>query len=274
MARQCQPLFDARDLSVNRGRVAVLNDVSLQLSAGETVGLLGLNGAGKSTLLQVLAGSLQPQRGKLYINSQPVAELPFRGKQLVGYAPHIAPLYPDFTVRQMLQFAARLRRVPRSSVRQRVSEAIERCDLTDYTKRIIGNLSHGIQQRINIAQAIVHKPAVVLLDEPMNGLDPAQMQRLQSLLAETNKEHAVLYSSHQLADVASCCNRAIVLHKGAVVHHCKLNSTATASVENLPHDDPAEPTLNPTQPASTGYGGLQAIFAGLGAEPAATGSSS
>lgn len=210
-----QCLLNATGVKVRYGTSPALDDIDLALSAGDTLGLLGLNGAGKSTLLRVLAGVQAPCEGTITIGGMDLHKDPVNARQALGYAPDKPPIYPEFTVKEFLHFAARIRRVAAKDITRSADEVIEKCGLGNVSKRIIGNLSHGYQQRVNLAQALVHQPGVLILDEPTNGLDPAQLLEMRELINDIHDQQATLFSSHLLNEVQATCNRAIVVNNGS-----------------------------------------------------------
>lgn len=203
-------------------RVAV-HDLTLTLRRGEVLGLLGLNGAGKSTALQMLTGVLAPDMGRVTLGGFDLARDPKRAKRVLGYLPEVPPLYPEARVDEYLDFCAALHRVPAALRAEFVAAAKARCGLTTVGPRLIRNLSKGYQQRVGIAQAIVHDPAVLILDEPTSGLDPAQMHEMRELIRTLGTERAVLLSTHLLAEAASICSRVVILHHGRMVYDAMLN---------------------------------------------------
>lgn len=188
--------------------------VSFTVERGEVVGLLGLNGAGKSTTLQAIAGVLAPSAGAIRIDGHSLAGEPRRAKASLGFLPERPPLYPELTVDEYLRFAARLRGLPGARVGAAVDAAKARCGLTAVGRRLIQQLSKGYQQRVGLAQAIVHDPPLILLDEPSSGLDPAQAQEIRGLIAGLGEAHGVIFSSHLLDEVQRVCRRVEVLHEG------------------------------------------------------------
>jgi len=203
---------DANRLLAGRRVVANLN---LTLDRGSVLGLLGVNGAGKSTTLCMIAGVLAPSSGQILIGGSDVREEPRVARRL-GYLPETAPLYPELRVGEYLNFCARLRGLRRAKVTQAVSGVIERCGLGDVRARLLGNLSKGFQQRAGIAQALVHAPELIVLDEPASGLDPLQAVQIRALVHELGREHAVILSTHLLPDVQACCERVAILHQGTL----------------------------------------------------------
>ena len=208
-------LLQATDITVCYGKQTAIKSVDLELAAGDTLGLLGLNGAGKSSLLRVLAGVAAPKSGTLVVNGHDMHSDPLAARRCIGYAPDKPPLYPQFTVREFLRFAAGLRNIKKQEIGRATDDAIDKCGLNAVAGRIIGNLSHGYQQRINIAQALIHNPGVLILDEPANGLDPAQLQEIRTLIQQIHQHHATVFSSHLLGEVQQVCNRVAVINDGS-----------------------------------------------------------
>lgn len=198
------------------GKMAV-SALSLRLRRGEVLGLLGPNGAGKSTTLQMLAGILAPQSGGVEICGASLARQPRLAKRNLGYLPDIPPLYPELRVDEYLHFAARLRGLAGKAAALAVPRVKQRCGLADMGGKLIGHLSKGYQQRVGIAQAIVHEPPVVILDEPTNALDPLQIREVRELVRSLAQHHSVLFSSHTLAEVEAVCDRVVILHQGRLV---------------------------------------------------------
>ncbi|MGD9601660.1 MAG: ABC transporter ATP-binding protein [Gammaproteobacteria bacterium] len=213
-----EPLLIAQHLARRYGARVAVEDVTLRLERGEVLGLLGLNGAGKSTTLRMLAGVLAPHRGTVTLHGCDLARAPLAAKRHLGYLPEIPPLFPDATVDEYLAFCARLHAVPAARVAASVARARARCHLQDVGTRVIRNLSKGFQQRVGIAQAIVHEPAVLILDEPTVGLDPAQIREVRELVRALRDEHAVLLSTHLLNEAESTCSRVAILHEGRIVY--------------------------------------------------------
>jgi ABC-2 type transport system ATP-binding protein len=198
------------------GREAVSN-VSFDLKQGEVLGFLGPNGAGKSTTMKMLTGNLAPSAGSVKICGIDMIENPKEAKALIGYLPEMRPLYKEFTVDEYLSIAARLHRVSGKHIRKAVETAKERCGLTHMSKRLIENLSNGYQQRVGIAQAIIHNPMVVILDEPTVGLDPIQIRDIRALIREIGGERSVILSTHILPEVEMVCDHVQIIDKGKLV---------------------------------------------------------
>lgn len=199
------------------GGLAALRGVSFEVGGGEILGLLGPNGAGKSTTMDIICGVLAPSAGRVSVAGFDVAARPLQAKRHIGYLPEHPPLRMELTVDEYLRFCARLRRVEPRRVGAAVAEARGRCGLDEHRRRLIGNLSKGFQQRVGIAQAIVHQPAVVILDEPTVGLDPLQMREIRALIGELGRDRAVVLSTHILPDVQAVCDRVQILHRGRLV---------------------------------------------------------
>lgn len=198
------------------GREAV-SDVNFTLSKGEVLGFLGPNGAGKSTTMKMLTGNLAPSNGSVKICGIDMMENPKEAKALIGYLPEMRPLYKELTVDEYLTMAARLHRVNSKHIKQAVETAKERCGLGHMSKRLIENLSNGYQQRVGIAQAIIHRPMVVILDEPTVGLDPIQIRDIRALIREVGGEHSVIISTHILPEVEMVCDQVQIIDKGRLV---------------------------------------------------------
>lgn len=209
-------LLLARGLTRRYGARTALVGLDLSLARGDCLGLLGLNGAGKSTTLKILTGVLAPHAGSVRICGHDLARAPLAAKRRLGFLPDVPPLFPDARVDEYLAFSARLREV--RDVAGAVARAKQRCGLGDVGPRLLRNLSKGYQQRVGLAQAIVHEPALLVLDEPTVGLDPVQIRDVRRLIADLAREHAVILSTHLLAEVQQICTRVAVLHAGRLVH--------------------------------------------------------
>ena len=210
--------LSAHDLTRRHGpRLVAVKEVSLELRRGEVLGLLGHNGAGKSTTLQMLTGALPPDSGKVEVCGFDMARQPEQAKACIGFLPEHPPLYRDMRVDDYLLFAARLHRVPSAKLADALAQAKQRCGLQDSGGKITGTLSKGYQQRVGIAQAIIHDPAVVILDEPTVGLDPAQIRDIRALIRELGDSSSVILSTHLLNEAESLCDRVIILQQGRLI---------------------------------------------------------
>ncbi len=208
----------ARGLTRSFGSHIAVNGIDLELRRGEVLGFLGPNGAGKTTTMQMLTGNLAPSRGAVSICGIDLLEEPVAAKARIGYLPEVPPLYRELTVDEYLLLAAALHRVPRARRRDAVAAARSRCGLADAGRRLIGTLSKGYQQRVGIAQAIVHAPDVVILDEPTIGLDPNQIREIRGLIRELGGAHSVILCTHILPEVEAVCDRVQIMHHGNLVY--------------------------------------------------------
>ena len=207
----------AQGLSRRFGAHTAVDGVSIELKRGEILGFLGSNGAGKTTTMQMLTGNLAPSDGAVSICGVDLFEQPTAAKARLGYLPEHPPLYRELTVTEYVELAARLHRVPKAGRAAAVERALSSCGLSDVAKKLIGALSKGFQQRVGIAQAIVHRPDVVILDEPTVGLDPNQIREIRKLIRELGHSHSVILSTHILPEVESVCDRVQILHHGSTV---------------------------------------------------------
>lgn len=215
-------LLEAKELSRFFGDTAAVNNVSFNIKQGEVLGFLGPNGAGKSTTMRMLTGNLAPDNGQIIINGIDLLDNPKQAKACIGYLPETPPLYKEHTVTEFLQFCARLNGIAKKQQKTAVDNVIERCGLADVSKRLIANLSKGFQQRVGIAQAIIHSPAVVILDEPTSGLDPIQIREIRQLIRDIANEHSVILSTHILPEVQMLCDRVQIISKGQLLFNDSL----------------------------------------------------
>jgi ABC-2 type transport system ATP-binding protein len=210
-------LIKVDHLSRRYGDNLAVNDVSFEVKRGEVLGFLGPNGAGKSTTMQMLTGNLAPSTGSITINGIDLLASPKEAKRALGFLPEQPPLYRELSVDEYLTFCARLNRIAKGEVGRAVVRAKERCGLSEVGGRLINNLSKGYQQRVGIAQAIIHSPDVVILDEPTVGLDPIQIREIRKLIRELGGEHSVILSTHILPEVQATCDRVQIINKGQLV---------------------------------------------------------
>ncbi len=226
------PRIEARGLSKRYGDLVALNDISFQIGKGEVVGFLGPNGAGKTTTMRILTGFIPPTEGSASIAGYDVFSEPLDARRAVGYLPESPPIYPEMIVRSYLNYVAKLKDVPRAKRGESVDRALERCGLTDVQNRVIGTLSKGYRQRVGLAQAIVHEPPVLVLDEPTVGLDPIQIAEIRQLIAnlaqpgETGGQTVIL-STHILAEVEAICRRVLIINQGSMVLDAELSELAS-----------------------------------------------
>lgn len=209
-------MIQIQELYKYYGDRRAIGPLSIEVNQGEIVGLLGLNGAGKTTTLRVLACDLMPTSGTVKVGGFDVVSSPDEVRARVGYLPDRPPLYDDMAVGEYLRFAARLRKVASSEVERRVNEVLETTELGDVRGQMIGTLSHGYRQRVGIAQAIVHRPDFVVLDEPISGLDPVQIVEMRELVQSLRGAHTVVVSSHILSEISETCDRLLVIDDGRI----------------------------------------------------------
>jgi gliding motility-associated transport system ATP-binding protein len=211
------------------GDTAALDGVTFRVERGEIVGFLGPNGAGKSTTLRILSTFLTQDAGEASVAGFDVLRKPMDVRRRIGYLPEQPPLDLDHTVDEYLGFCAALRGVPRKGRRAAIASVTERCGLARVTGRLIGNLSKGFRQRVGLAQALVHQPSVIVLDEPTIGLDPHQIREIRNLIRSLAGDHTVLLSSHILPEVAMTCSRVVVIHRGRIAADVPVDATAAGS---------------------------------------------
>jgi ABC-2 type transport system ATP-binding protein len=209
--------LSASGLSRFYGSNKAVAEISLELRRGEVLGLLGPNGAGKTTTMQMITGNLAPSGGAVTVCGVDLIEQPTAAKARIGYLPEVPPLYRELRVDEYLRLAGRLHKVKRGVLAAAVERTKRRCGLTDMGRRLIGSLSKGYQQRVGIAQAIIHEPDVIILDEPTVGLDPNQIREIRALIRELGNDHSVILSTHILPEVEAICDRVQILHRGEVV---------------------------------------------------------
>jgi ABC-2 type transport system ATP-binding protein len=211
------------------GDVQALRDVSLDIAQGEIVGLLGPNGAGKTTMMKILTGYLQPDEGKVLVDNRDVLDQTAAVQSRIGYLPENAPLYPELTVQAYLQMMADLRQIPPAEQPTRLAEAVRAVALGPYLRRPISQLSKGYRQRVGLAQAIIHRPQLLILDEPTVGLDPTQIVEIRELIRKLAEHSTILFSTHILPEVELLCDRVIILLNGEVRADARLSELAGGS---------------------------------------------
>ena len=210
-------LIKVEALSRHYGPHRAVDNISFEVRRGEVLGFLGPNGAGKSTTMRLITGNLAPHAGRITINGIDILDRPKAAKAGIGFLPEQPPLYRELSVDEYLAFCARLNRIPRAQQAKALKTAKQRCGLSEVGRRLIGNLSKGYQQRVGIAQAIIHSPAVVILDEPTVGLDPIQIREIRQLIRELGGEHSVILSTHILPEVQATCDRVQIINQGRLV---------------------------------------------------------
>jgi len=190
--------------------------ISFSVEKGEVVGFLGPNGAGKSTTMRMLTGYLPATDGQIEVAGAKLPQESFLVRQRIGYMPENVPLYPEMRVEEFLEYRGRLKRVPRGEIQHRVGLVLDQCGLTEVRKKIIGSLSKGFRQRVGLADALVHNPMLLILDEPTAGLDPHQIRSFRELIKELGQDRTILLSTHILSEVEMVCRRAIIINRGKI----------------------------------------------------------
>lgn len=209
-------MIRVENLSKSYGKRLALDNVSFKVEKGEIVGLLGPNGAGKTTAMRILTGYLAPSGGQAWVGGHNMLTESLAARRHIGYLPELVPLYTDMTVRNYLSFLARLRGYDVSKINNRIADVVSISHLEEYADTYIGKLSKGFKQRVGVAQAIVHEPDVLILDEPTVGIDPIQVTQTRQLIKELGKEHTVILSTHILPEVSSVCERVIIINEGKI----------------------------------------------------------
>src|SRR5436190_13463973 len=210
-------MIEVQHLSKQYGRVTAVNDVSFRVERGEIFGFLGPNGAGKTTTMRILTGFIPATEGKAIVAGFDVFEQPIEAKRRTGYLPETPPLYPDASVREYLTFVAKIKGVPAAERKDRIKAVMQRTRIDDVANRLCAKLSKGYRQRVGLAQAIIHNPDVLILDEPTAGLDPKQIIETRQLIKELAGDHTIILSTHILPEVSQTCQRVVIINKGRVV---------------------------------------------------------
>lgn len=210
-------MIEVSGLTKRYGNVNALTDVSFAVEKGKIVGFLGANGAGKTTTMDIVCGCIGADAGRAVICGFDITEEPLEAKKRLGYLPDVPPLHPEMRVNEFIEYSARLHKVQRTDLRRRVESTMEKLSLGDVRERIIGNLSKGFRQRVALAQAIVHEPDVLILDEPTEGLDPVQIVQIRELIRSLAGDHTIVLSSHILSEVQNTCDQIVIIHKGRII---------------------------------------------------------
>lgn len=210
-------LIEVKHVSRYFGNYCAVNDLSFNLTKGQVLGFLGVNGSGKTTTMQMLTGNLAISQGQITINGFDMQQQPRLAKRSLGYLPDTPPLYQDLNVSEFLTYCAQLHAIPKHDITRAIDLVLQRCELKQVSKRLIANLSKGFQQRIGIAQAIIHNPEVIILDEPTVGLDPIQMREIRHLIKELGVDHSIILSTHILNEVQEVCTDVLIIREGNVL---------------------------------------------------------
>ncbi len=225
-------MIEAEKLTKYYGRRGAVRGVSFNIGKGEIVGLLGPNGAGKTTTMRMLTGYLPATSGRATVAGFNVAESPMEVRRRLGYLPETVPLYTDMTVTAYLDFTAKIRGVPGNERRNRINEVMEMCRVADVRNKVIGKLSRGYKQRVGLAQAIIHNPDVIILDEPTVGLDPRQIIEIRHVIRDLAGDHSMILSTHILPEVSTLCDRVIIINQGRVLVDDSLANLERQGAEN------------------------------------------
>ncbi|MCO5113329.1 MAG: ABC transporter ATP-binding protein [Bdellovibrionaceae bacterium] len=220
-------MIKVSEVSKSYGQRKAIDNMSFEVQEGEVVGFLGPNGAGKTTTMKMLTGFMAPTQGQILIDGVDVFEDPLRAKKVMGYLPETPPLYVDMSVKKYLAYVSDLKGVKKEDKTKNIEYVIEKLKLEDVKNRMIKNLSKGYRQRVGIAQALVSKPKILILDEPTVGLDPTQVAEFRNLINELRGEHTIILSTHILSEVQATCERVIIINKGKIV--------AENSIDGLAH---------------------------------------
>ncbi|MGV0005740.1 MAG: ABC transporter ATP-binding protein [Candidatus Porifericomitaceae bacterium WSBS_2022_MAG_OTU9] len=251
-----EALLCVKNVSRNYGNIPAVSGVNLELHKGQILGLLGLNGAGKSTLLKMICGVLAPHEGWVHLAGHDMVEDAMAARSHIGFMPEQAPLYHDLTVHEALVFQAKLHGI-RAGAKETVTKTCELCGLAGYENRLCGHLSHGYRKRLGIAQALVHQPQLLVLDEPSSGLDPMQTTELRKLIQGIAKDCAIIFSSHALTEVQELCDRVFILHQGHGLLDQALTGQETAGftvvLEKPPAVEQLQTIINATVSSKDGY---------------------
>lgn len=216
-------MIEVRNLVKKYGNHLAVDHLSFTVEKGQIYGFLGPNGAGKSTTMNIMTGYIGATEGEVIINGYDILKAPEKAKKSIGYLPELPPLYMDMTVREYLTFAAELKKIKKDKLKEAMEEVVALVQIEEVQDRLIKNLSKGYKQRVGLAQAILGFPEVIILDEPMVGLDPKQIVEIRELIRELAKEHTVILSSHILAEVQEICDHVLIISKGKVVANCAMS---------------------------------------------------
>jgi len=210
-------VIEVQHLTKRYGPTTAVDDISFRVEKGEILGFLGPNGAGKTTTMRVLTGYIPPTEGRAVVAGYDIFDQPIEAKRRIGYLPETPPLYPEMTVGDYLLFVSKIKGVPRAERTSRVADVMERTRLADVAARHCGKLSKGYRQRVGLAQALLHNPEVLILDEPTAGLDPKQINETRQLIKQLGGDHTIILSTHILPEVSQTCGRVVIINKGRVV---------------------------------------------------------
>lgn len=241
------PMIEIEQLRKVYGQLEAVAGISFTVHRGDVIGFLGPNGAGKSTTMKIMTGLTPPTSGTVRIAGHDILDEPLEARRAIGFLPEQPPLYNEMVVRDYLDFAARIRGVPAARRPGAIEEVIERCGLKEVAGRLIANLSKGYRQRTGLAQAVIHRPRILILDEPTVGLDPTQIVEIRGIIGDIGKERTVILSSHILPEVQATCERVVIINRGRLVAQGAMEEILSTDVESRvivrlrrPPDDPSE----------------------------------
>jgi len=209
-------MIEVRNLTKRFGDIVAINDVSFTAEKGQILGFLGPNGAGKTTTMRIITGFMPATAGTVKVAGFDIFEDSYEVRKRIGYLPENPPLYADMTTESYLRFVGRIKGVPKAELGDAVDRVLQRCGLTEVTTRLLGHLSKGFRQRVGLAQALIHDPSVLVLDEPTIGLDPRQIREIRTLIRELSGERTVILSTHILPEVAQLCEKVVIISDGRV----------------------------------------------------------
>ena len=229
-------MIHVENISRKYGDFTAVDNVSFNIPAGEIVGLLGHNGAGKTTIMKMLTGFIEPDGGQIIIDGKDLAEEANQVKSLIGYLPENLPVYPELTIVDYLAYCAKLRNIPEAEQDAAIARAIAQTQLQEKALKPIVTLSRGFKQRVGVAQALIHKPKILILDEPTNGLDPNQTQQMRDLIRELAKEATVILSTHIMQEVDALCDRVLILNSGKLAVNESMQALSKSNTLQLDTD--------------------------------------
>lgn len=227
-------MIEVQHLTKRYGDLTAVSNISFNVDSGQILGFLGPNGSGKTTTMRIITGFMPATSGTVKVDGFDIFNDSFEARKRIGYLPETPPLYTDMTVTSYLRFVARIKGVPKAEIGDALDRAVSRCGLTDVAHRLTGQLSKGFRQRVGLAQAIIHNPAILILDEPTVGLDPQQIIEIRALIKELAGSHTVVLSTHILPEVAQVCEKVVIIRSGQVVLEDMMeNLTQAQSLEEV-----------------------------------------